>query len=100
MSAALRFEDHLGPIVPATAPNPDNSTSPPAHGHEHTAALRDLVEQMRRCVVTATTTPDVASKVDLWESYRTARAEALGILASTSGPSTTGTSTTPRLRSV
>jgi hypothetical protein len=53
-------------------------------------ALRDLVEQMRRCVVTATTTSDLSAKVELWESYRTARAEALGILASS----------TPRLRSV
>ena len=90
MSAALRFEDHFGPIVPAAAPNPANSTSPPARGHEHTVALRDLVERMRRCVVTATTTSDLSAKVELWESYRTARSEALVILASS----------TPRLRSV
>ena len=90
MSAALRFEDHFGPSVPEVAPNPANSTSASAHGHAHGLALRDLVEQMRRCVVTATTTSDLSAKVELWESYRTERAEALGILASS----------TPRLRSV
>jgi hypothetical protein len=90
MSAALRFEDHVGPIVPELTPNPANSTSASAPGHPHGVALRDLVEQMRRCVVTATTTSDLSAKVELWESYRTARSEALGILASSA----------PRLRSV
>jgi hypothetical protein len=50
---------------------------------------------MHRSVVAATTAPDRATKVESWESYRAARAEALDILASTSD-----TSSPPRLRSV
>ena len=94
-SAALSFEDHFGPVVPEVAPNPASSTTAPSHGQHHTVALRDLVAHMRHCVVTATATPDLAAKIELWESYRTARAEALGILASM-----TGTSSSPQLRSV
>ncbi len=100
MSAAVRFEDHFGPIVPELVPPPVSSmavssTAAPTYGQTHAVELRDLVEQMHRSVVAATTAPDRAAKVESWESYRTARAEALGILASTSD-----TSSTPRLRSV
>jgi len=91
-SAALRFEDHFGPVVPEVASSPASSTTAPSHGHHHIVALRCLVEHMRHCVVTATATPDLTAKVELWESYRSARAEALSLLASTSA--------NPRLRSV
>ncbi len=95
MSAAVRFEDHFGPIVPEVVPTPVSSVAAPAHDEAHAEALRDLVEQMHRSVVAATTAPDRATKVESWESYRAARAEALDILASTSD-----TSSPPRLRSV
>ena len=81
MSAAVRFEDHFGPVGADPAP--------------HAGALRDLVEQMHRSVVAATAAVDRATKIESWESYRRARAQALGILASTSD-----TPSTPRLRSI
>ena len=102
--SALRFEDHFGPVVPEVAPSPANSTSAPSRAYRHTAALRALAAQMRHCVVTATATPDPAAKAELWESYRSARAQALAMLASTSGIASTSsiasTSGIPRLRSL
>ncbi|HVA02976.1 MAG TPA: hypothetical protein VMU64_04435 [Acidimicrobiales bacterium] len=98
-SAALRFEDHSGPVVLEVAPDPAaSSTTAPSNGQHHTVALGALVAQMRHCVVTATATPDLTAKVELWESYRSARAEALSIVTAMSG--LTSTSANPRLRSV
>jgi hypothetical protein len=77
MSAVVRFEDHIGPIGPdVTAP------SAPVGADETTPSnrLRELADDMRRCVVGATTATDLATKVGLWESYRTARAEALAMV--------------------
>ncbi len=82
MSSAMRFEDHFGPIVPAVGPASEPATDLATPTTEHASRLRDLVEQMRLSVVTATTAADPAEKVELWESYRAARAEALAVLAS------------------
>jgi hypothetical protein len=71
MSAAVRFEDHFGPMEPRGAGAP-----------EHTARLRDLTQQMRHYVVSAISATDVAVKVELWASYRSARAEALALVES------------------
>jgi hypothetical protein len=73
MSAAVRFEDHVRPGVPHGAGAP-----------EHAARLRDLAQQMRHCVVSAISAADVAVKVELWASYRSARAEALALVESAS----------------
>ncbi|HEY5023685.1 MAG TPA: hypothetical protein VII76_01800 [Acidimicrobiales bacterium] len=80
LSAAVRFEEHFGPVVPevTTSPGPSRSMAP--HVAAHAGRMRDLVEQMRRCVIGATQESDVAAKVELWASYRTARAEALAML--------------------
>ena len=88
MSAAVRVEDHVGPLSP-------DVPAPVAHDATHSTRLRELADQMRRCVVGATTTSDLATKVRLWESYRTARAEALAMVARG-----TETPNPPRLRSV
>ncbi len=78
MSAAMRFEDRLGPVTPGDR-----------------TRLRQLVEHMRLSVVEATMARDLSEKIELWESYRQARAEAIALLGSTSdAPSTR------RLRSV
>jgi|HubBroStandDraft_1064217.scaffolds.fasta_scaffold2355520_1 hypothetical protein len=63
LSAAVRFENQVGPVV-----------STP------TTRLQDLVATMRLSVVRATEATEVAAKVELWESYRAARAEALALL--------------------
>jgi hypothetical protein len=77
MTAAVSLEDHIGPDGPdVTAP----SAPMVAHETPHSNRLRELADQMRRCVVAATATTDVATKVGLWESYRTARAEALAMV--------------------
>jgi hypothetical protein len=92
MSAAVRVEDHVGPLSPdVTAP-----VAPMvAHDATHSTRLRELAEHMRRCVVGATTASDLTTKVRLWESYSTARAEALAMVARG-----TETPNPPRLRSV
>jgi hypothetical protein len=79
MSAAVRYEDHFGPIVPDASLS-ETETSGAAPAGEHTARLRELVHQMRHCVVRATAASDMAMKVELWASYRSARAEALALL--------------------
>jgi hypothetical protein len=92
MSAMVRIEDHFGPVGPdVTAP----SAPVVAHEATHSNRLRELADQMRRCVVRATTATDLATKMGLWESYRTARAEALAMVATV--PETPDP---PRLRSV
>jgi hypothetical protein len=113
LSSALRFEDHFGPIVPevpaSSAPRP--TTPQPSHS---AARLRDLAHAMRRNVVQATLATDVTQKVELWASYRTARAEALALAASVSpqtvslqtvspqtvSPQTVSPQSPPRLHSV
>jgi hypothetical protein len=57
---------------------------------------RDLVEHMRRCVIAATTAKERATKVELWDSYRAARTEAIALLAD----SVSDGADAPRLRSV
>jgi hypothetical protein len=81
MSAAVRYEDHFGPIVPDATPS-ETATSSGAPTGEHTTRLRDLAHQMRHCVARATAATDMATKVELWASYRAARAEALALLDS------------------
>ncbi len=72
LSATVRFEDHFGPVVPgAVAPEP-------------TTGVQDLVATMRRSVVGAIEATDVATKVELWEAYRAARAQALALVAAVS----------------
>jgi hypothetical protein len=80
-SAALRFEDHFGPIVPVDTPPAEHAPTGAAPAHEHAARLRDLAHQMRHCVVTAVAATDAATKHELWASYGSARAEALALVA-------------------
>ena len=92
-SAALRFEDHFGPIVSVGTPT----------AHEHAVRLRNLAHQMRHCVVSAIAATDVATKNELWASYRSARAEALALAAPVTDsvtPSMTADPSPRRLRSV
>ena len=79
MSAAVRYEDHFGPIVPDATPS-ETATYSAAPNGEHTTRLHELAHQMRSCVVRATTATDLAMKIELWASYRSARAEALALL--------------------
>jgi len=113
MSAAVRFEDQIGPVTPGALTSPAPSvhaqasvpvtlstpTKPSTRraplGTSDRARLRALVEQMRLSVVEATMVRDVPGKVELWASYRLARAEAIALL----GPGPRTTSTGP-LRSV
>lgn len=95
MSAAVRYEDHFGPIEPLEARSAQRSAPPVWQGRPHAARLRDLVEHMHLSVVQATMTVDVETKVGLWASYRAARAEALAMVASVSD-----TRRTSRLHSV
>jgi len=83
MSAAVRYEDHYGPIEPLEARSARRS-APPAQDRPVAAQLRDLVEHMHLSVVQATMTVDIETKVGLWASYRAARAEALALVASVS----------------
>jgi len=101
MSAAVRIADHLGPVAPGAPrtleePIPTTpATAPRVPGYADRARIGDLVERMRVAVVEATMATDLATKVELWESYRRARAEALAMLGS--GSDTPGTG---RLRSI
>jgi hypothetical protein len=94
ISAAVRFEDHFGPVVPAVTTSP---TPSPAVTHRATCSdgLADLAQQMRHCVLGAISATSVTAKVELWESYRRARAKALAMAAVVPGDDDG-----PRLRSV
>lgn len=78
LSASVRFEDHFGPIVPDDV---DPSTRRSSPHRQDVERRRDLVEHMRRCVVKATMAKDHATKVELWNSYRAARTEAVALAA-------------------
>ncbi len=84
MSALVRSEDGRGPTLPAMAVSPEPATQTPSLGQDHAAQLRELVQQMRHCVVNATVATDRATKIELWEGYRKARAEAIAMLCSMS----------------
>jgi len=96
MSAAVRFEDHSIPLAPGAPRSPERSTQPQVSAHpgpcSSTAPLRPrdkarldaLVGLMRRSVIEATLAVDLAAKVELWESYRTARSEAIALIGSAS----------------
>ncbi len=113
LSSALRFEDHFGPIVPEVPASSEARPTTPQPSHS-AARLRDLAQAMRHNVVQATVTTDVAEKVELWGSYRTARAEALALAATVSSqtvssqtvssqtvsPQTASPQSPPRLHSV
>jgi hypothetical protein len=71
MAAAVRFEE------------PFSAT--PSLGPKDRARLDELVGHMHRSVVEATLAGDLAAKVELWESYRQARAQAIALLGSASG---------------
>jgi len=93
LSAAVRFDDHFGPLVGSRTPRRERFTPEASLSRSDTARLRALVEQMHRSVVLATKATDREAKVELWEAYRLARAEAITL---TSAPDAGG----PRLRSV
>jgi hypothetical protein len=95
MSSALRFEDHFGPIVPEVSAPARPSASIASLSAEPAGRLTELARHMRLSVVQATMTTDPAQKIVLWESYRTARREALALLP----PAPEGTAP-PRLHSV
>jgi len=93
LSAAVRFEDHFGPMVGEAAPPHEGSAHQPSPSRADAARLRELVEQMHRSVVMATMTSDHVSKVELWEAYRSARSEAIALASADPGG-------IPRLRSI
>jgi hypothetical protein len=82
MSSAVRFEDHFGPIEPEAPGESGYSTPIAPLPADPTDRLRHLADHMRRSVVQATTATDVTEKSVRWDSYRTARTEALALLAS------------------
>jgi hypothetical protein len=92
LSAAVRFEDHFGPVLPAVTTSLAPAAAPRATRPD---GLAELAERMRHCVLGAITATSVAAKVELWESYRTARAEALAMVAAVPEDDDT-----PRLRTV
>jgi hypothetical protein len=65
--------------MPSTATAGERSSAPAWHGGRDKTQLRALVEQMRQAVVRATLASDLATKVESWEAYRSARAEALAL---------------------
>jgi len=108
MSAAVRFEDQIGPVTPGALTSPAPSvhaqasvpvtlstpTKPSTRraplGKSDRARLGELVEQMRLSVVEATMVRDLPGKVELWASYRLARAEAMTLLGSVPHTPSTG----------
>jgi hypothetical protein len=102
LSAAVRLEDRFGATAPGAPTSPEQTTragpSIPTKsstrgtplGPSEGARLRELVEQIRLSVVEATMVRDLPRKVELWESYRLARAEALALLSSAAETPGTG----------
>jgi|HubBroStandDraft_1064217.scaffolds.fasta_scaffold499092_1 hypothetical protein len=84
VSAAVRFEDHFGPVVPPVATSTEATSPSTTRVGDHAPRLHALVEQMRTSVAAATEARDIVAKVAMWESYRSARAEAIALVASTS----------------
>jgi len=80
VSTTISFEEHFGPKVPDVAVSPEQLTMVPRSSGEG-SRLGELVEQMRRSVVSATESTDRAAKSQLWDEYRMARTEALAMLA-------------------
>jgi hypothetical protein len=95
VSTTVSFEDHFGLKVPDIACSTEQSTRIAALDSGDGARLGELVEQMRRAVVHATEATDLAAKSRLWEAYRTARTDALAMVAPPAERRTTR-----RLRSV
>ena len=84
MSAAVRFEDHFGPVVPPVATSTEATTQSTTRVGDHAARLHALVEQMRASVAAATVARDNVAKVACWEAYRSARVEAIALVAAAS----------------
>jgi hypothetical protein len=95
VSTTVSFEDHLGLTVPDVASSTDQSTRIADLNSGDRSRLGELVDQMRRSVVGATEVTDLAAKSQLWDNYRTARTEALAMVAPPAESLTTS-----RLRSV
>jgi hypothetical protein len=98
-STTVRFEDHFGPVVPEAARAKDPSTPATPLSRTDRTRLGELVEQMRLSVVHATEVTDRAAKAQLWDAYRTARNEALAMLACAADETNT-CPPTPRLQSL
>jgi hypothetical protein len=81
MTSAIASEDHFSHLPPTAGGQPERLT-PVSLGSHDGARLHELVQQMRQSVVTATLATDVAAKIKLWELYRTARTEAIAMVAS------------------
>lgn len=79
-STTIRFEDHFGPVAPEVARSHEPSTPTPRLSRRDSSRLGELVELMHQSVVNATEVTDRAAKTQLWDAYRTARAEALAML--------------------
>jgi hypothetical protein len=73
-------EPRQAPLRDAATTTTGERSSPTAwHGGRDKTQLRVLVEQMRQAVIRATLASDLATKVESWEAYRSARAEALAL---------------------
>ena len=73
----------------ARSHEPSTSSTPTTPLSTHDGSrLRELVERMHQSVVNATEVTDRAAKTQLWDAYRTARAEALAMLVPCDGRNT------------
>ena len=85
LSAMLQTEGHIGVTAPSAAPPPQSTT---AHVDPVvTSARRPRRASMRRFVVQAIEAPDLATKLELWACYRSARADALAMMGDSPGTS-------------
>ncbi len=94
LSAMLQTKGHMDAGAPAPAPRREavpTDLDPAVTLGAH-AAL------MRRFVVRAIEAPDLATKLELWACYRSARADALAVMDDAPGTPGTGASA-PTLRS-
>ena len=83
LSAMLQSEGHIGVTAPSAAPPPQSTT---AHV-DPVVTLDAHAALMRRFVVQAIEAPDLATKLELWACYRSARADALALMGDSPGAS-------------
>ena len=84
-SVTTRFDNRSARVAPEVAGSDAPSTPTPPLSRRDSRRLRELVEQMHQSVVRATEVTDRATKTQLWDAYRSARAEALAMLVPCDG---------------
>lgn len=81
LSAMLQTEGHPGDGAPGAAPRPEPAT---AH-RDAEVTLEAQAAVVHRFVVQAIEAPDLATKLELWACYRSARADALASMGGSAG---------------